>query len=336
MKRSLNVTVMMDEGWIPQEDPDFSRKSQESQTERHVVTALRELGHNVRILGVGYDVRAVVQDLSQQPPDIVFNLAEQFGDNRQLDKNVAGLLELMEVRFTGTGSAGLMLCRNKALCKQLLGLHRIRVPDFAMFPPGRSIRLAKRLRFPLIVKPLYEDGSEGISRASMVNNEGELAERAGWVHERLRQVAIAEEYIDGRELYVGILGNKRLSVLPPRELSFGHGHNNGPIIATYRVKFDAKYREKWQIEYGFADLPADVAANVARVAKKTFRLLQLQDYCRIDLRLTGENKIVILEVNPNPDIAYGDEFAEAAEHAGIRYTRLIDRILSLALRRYEG
>jgi len=336
MKRSLNVTVMMDEGWIPSDDPDFSRDSQKSQTERHVVASLRALGHNVRILGVGYDVQAIVHDLSEHPPDIVFNLAEQFGDNRQLDKNVAAILELMEVRFTGTGSAGLMLCRNKALCKQLLGLHRIRVPGFVMLPPAKSVRHPKRLRFPLIVKPLYEDGSEGISRASIVNNDAELTERAGWVHERLHQVALAEEYIDGRELYVGVLGNKRLSVLPPRELSFGDSHNNGPTIATYRVKFDAKYRQKWQIEYGFADLPADVTANVARVAKRTFRLLQLQDYCRIDLRLTAENKIVILEVNPNPDIAYGDEFAEAAEHAGIAYNRLIDRILSLALRRYES
>jgi D-alanine-D-alanine ligase len=335
MRRRLEITVMMDEGWIPSHDPDFSRDSVEPQTERHVVGALRDLGHQVRILGVGYNVENVVRELTEHPPDIVFNLVEQFADNRRLDKNVAGLLELMEVRFTGTGSSGLMLCRDKGLCKQLLGLHRIRVPGFAMLPPDKSPRISKSLSFPMVVKPLYEDASEGISRASLVTTQDELVERAKMVHEHWNQVAIAEEYVEGRELYVGIMGNKRLSVFPPRELHFGDANYGGPRIATARVKFDPKYRAKWNITYGFADLPDDVAAGISRICKRAFRLLHIRDYCRIDLRLTGDSKVVILEVNPNPDVGYGDDFAESADKAGLTYNSLIDRILSLAQRRYE-
>lgn len=334
MKRALRVTVMMDEGCVPRDDPDFSRDKQPPSTERHVVTSLRELGHDVRILPVGHELDPVLHKLTD-PPELVFNLTEQFGNDRRMDKNLVGLLELMRLRYTGTGPTGMMLCRDKGLCKQLLSLHRIRVPDFLLLPPGRPPRPPRRIRYPLIVKPIYEDASDGISMASIVGNAEELAQRAAMVHERFQQVAIAEEYVPGRELYVGVLGNSRLSALPAREIRFGANGNGGPEIATSRVKWDKEYREKWKIEYGFADLPDPLAAKVARICKKVYRLLQLRDFGRIDLRLTDDDKIVILEVNPNPDIAYGEEVAEAAAKAGISYNRLIDRIVWLAMRRYE-
>ena len=242
---------------------------------------------------------------------------------------------MMNIRFTGSGPTGLLLCRDKGVCKQLLGLHRIRVPNFAALRPGRAIRVPKTLRYPLIVKPIFEDASDGIARASVVRTEPELADRARFVHEHWKQVAITEEYIQGRELYVSILGNQRLRVFPPRELHFGDAADGGPVIATSRVKWDKQYRQRWKIEYGFADLPESVVTRIARICKRAYRLLHLRDYGRVDLRLTPDGRIYVLEVNPNPDIAYGDEVAEAAEKAGVPYNRLIDRILQLALRRYQ-
>ena len=335
MKESLRITVMMDEGCVPADDPEFTSDDQTPITERHVVTALRELGHQVRILPVGHELAPVMASL-REPPDLVFNLTEQFGNDRRMDKNLAGLLELMQVRYTGTGPTGMMLCRDKGLSKQILSLHRIRGPDFFVVPVGRTPKPPRRIQYPLIVKPVYEDASEGISMASVVKNADELAQRVRLVHERYQQIAIAEEYISGRELYLAILGNRRLSAFPAREIRFGADGNGGPEIATSRVKWDKNYREKWKIEYCFADLPQPLAAKVAHVCKKVYRLLQLRDFGRIDLRVTDDNRIVILEVNPNPDIAYGEEVAEAAGAVGISYNQLIDRIVRLALRRYES
>lgn len=334
MKPLLKVTVLMDAAAMPADDPDFAGDV-EATTEYHVVTALRELGHQVSILGVHRNAEIVVTTLVERKPDIVFNLTEQFRDKRRLDANIAGLLELIGVPFTGSGSAGLMLSRDKNLCKQLLSLHRIRIPGFVALLPGKSIHIPKTLRFPMVVKPALEDGSEGISNASLVKDESALRERAQMVHDRWHQPAIAEEYVEGRELYVSILGNRRLSVFPARELFFKAENSDGPLLATYRVKWDKEYQEKWQIGFGPAKLGDSIIRDLARVCKRLYRILQIRDYGRIDIRLTPENKIVILEVNPNPDLAYGDELAEAAEKSGLSYNKLIDRILRLAIRRYD-
>ena len=336
MSKSLKVTLMMDKAWVPKEDPELSGDSAGPMTERHVAVALRELGHQVRVVGVGGDVREIVSALTEDPPEIVFNLTEQFGDDRRLDGNVAGLLELMGVPFTGAGAAGLMLCRDKGLCKQLLSLHKIQCPQFVELAPGRRPRVPRRLSYPLIVKPKFEDASEGIARRSIVNSEAELIERVRIIHEGWSQVAIAEQYVEGRELYVGVVGNESPSVFPAREIFFGRSAEGGPRIATRRVKADAAYREKWQITYGFAELADDLAAEVSRLVKKVFRLLRLRDYGRLDLRLAPDNRIVVLEANANPDIGYGEDLAEAAEKAGVGYKDLIDRILKLALKRYGG
>lgn len=333
MSRSMNITVLVDAGTISPDDPEFTAEPQ-TITEGHVTTSLRELGHNVGILGVGHSVEAMMKGLSEHSPDMVFNLTEQFRDDRRLDKNIAGLLELMGIRFTGAGSTGLMLCRDKGLCKQILSLHKIRIPGFSVLPPGKSPRIPRNFRFPVIVKPTHEDASDGISNASIVKDHAELLERTRFVHERWNQFAIAEEYIEGQEFYVGVLGNKRLTVLPPREIRFGDASGEGPVIATSRVKWNKEYRDKWKIEYGPGKLSAGIMTNVSRICKKVYRLLQIHDFGRIDLRLTPEDKIVILEANPNPDLAYGEDVAEAAAATGIGYDELIDRILRAALRRY--
>ena len=185
------------------------------------------------------------------------------------------------------------------------------------------------------MKPALEDSSEGISNASIVSKEDALKEREKFVHERWEQAAIAEEYIEGQELYVSILGNKRLCVLPIRECRFNLEDNKGPCLATYRVKWNAEYRKKWDIKFGFARLEEAVVKKIERVCKKVYKVLQLRDYGRIDIRLTSDNKIFILEANSNPDLAFGEDVADSAEKCGISYEELIKRIVNSALRRYR-
>jgi len=298
MSRKLHITVLVDEAEITDEDPNFEGAPDLLTTEHHVIGALRELGHEVSILGAVSDIATIVKTLAFNNPDLVFNLTEAFHGDRTLDKNIAALVQMMGIPFTGTGPAGLMLCRDKRLCKELLSLHKIRVPRFFSVPPGRKVHVPKTAPYPLVVKPALEDGSEGISNASLVTNETELKERSRYMHERWHQPAIVEEYIDGRELYVGILGNKKLTVLPIRECSFDYEGSEGPQLATYRVKWNEDYRRKWNITFGFAELDEGVVKNIEHVCKKVYRILHLKDYGRIDLRLTPENKVVILEANP--------------------------------------
>jgi D-alanine-D-alanine ligase len=337
MKKKLNITALVDKWTIPAQDPEFGQKPKEGGiTEYYVINALRELGHNVSILGNDKDeIAVVITTLSKEKPDLVFNLTESLGGNRCMDMNIAGVLEMLDIPFTGSGPAGLMLCRDKRLCKQLLTIHRIRVPDSVSTIPNQKVHIPKSLRYPLVVKPAFEDSSEGIANASLVTNETALLERVKFVHEGWDQPVITEEYIEGHELYVGIIGNKHLKVLPIRECFFDNDSRERPHLTTYRVKWNAEYRKKWGIRFGFAKLDEETFKNIERTCKKIYRLLQLRDYGRIDIRLTPEKKIVVLEVNPNADIGYGDEIAEAAEKAGIKYEKLIDHIVNLAMCRYQ-
>lgn len=335
MSRKLNITVLVDATEVKDDDPNFEISPEVPTTEYHVIEALRDLGYQVSVLGAVNDIETIVGTLTEQNPDLVFNLTESFNGERRFDKNIAGLLEMLRIPFTGTGAMGLLLCRDKRLCKELLSLHKIRVPNFFSLPHGRKFRVAKTVRYPLVVKPALEDGSEGISNASLVNDDSELAERVRFMHERWKQPAIAEEYIKGRELYVSIMGNKKLVVLPIRECLFDFDNKEGPQLATYRVKWNAEYRKKWNIKFEYAELDPTVVKNISHICKKVYRVLHIQDYGRIDLRLTDDNKVVILEANPNPDLAYGEEVAEAADKSGLSYEQFIDTILDHALRRYK-
>lgn len=330
----LKITVLVDAASVPAADRQFENSPEEPITEYHVIETIRELGHAAYVVDVHDDIGDMVEQIKKSDPDLIFNLTEQFACQRLMDKNIAAVLEMLHIPFTGAGTMGLMLCRDKRLCKQLLARHLIRVPGFVNIPMGRRVRVPRAIRFPLVVKPALEDGSEGISNASLVWDENALAERARFVHDRWHQDAIAEEYIDGREFYVSILGNKRLTVLPVREC-FLHDHpEGGPYMATYRVKWNEGYRKKWGIEFGFAELDPKVHAHLARVCKKVYRLLHLQDYGRIDVRLTPDDRLVVLEANPNPGLAYGEEVAESADRAGIEYEQFIERIIKIALRRF--
>lgn len=333
MGKSLEITVLVDASTVPAEDSEFQDFEGKMITEYHVVEALRVLGHHVSIIGVFDNLESIIRDLKKIGPDIVFNLTEQYYGERHWDKNITAVLELLQIPYTGTGTVGLMLCRDKRLCKQLLGLHKVHVPNFISLPWNHKIRIPKKIQYPLVVKPALADGSEGISNASLVSTEEALKERTNFIHERWQQDVIAEEYIEGRELYVTVLGNKRLKVFPARECLYDFDSDEGPRLATYRVKWNEKYRRQWGIHFGFADLDKETETRISRTCKRVFRSLHLRDYARIDLRLRPDGKIYILEANPNPDLAYGEEVAEAAEKAGCTYEYLIAQIINQTLKR---
>ncbi len=330
----MNIAVLIDAETIFPDDPEFegATLAVRESMEFHIIAALRELGYDVAIQSFGPDPLIAMRSLMDAKPDLVFNLTEHFGGDRRQDANIAGLLELMGIPFTGTAAEGLLLCRDKITAKRLLGYHKIRVPHYFAMEPG-SRKIPSRLHFPLIVKPAREDGSDGISLDSIVHDEAELKNRVAMIHERMQQAALCEEYIEGRELYVGITGNDRLTAYPAREIRFGKTGEGGPAIATFKVKSDADYRKKWEITYQHADLPPAQERTVARISKRVYHILQIRDYGRIDLRLTPGGDVVFLEANANPNLSDGDDLAEAAERVGVDHNTLIDRIVKLALQR---
>jgi D-alanine-D-alanine ligase len=298
------------------------------------VSTLRTAGHEVRPLGVEDELKPIRDEIESWKPDVVFNLLEQFHGEAVYDQNVASYLELLRVPYTGCNPRGLVLARGKDLSKKLLIYHRIPLPAFAVFPPRRKIRRPPRLGLPLIVKSLSEDASYGISQASVVDSDEKLAERVTFIHERIGTAAIAEQYIEGRELYVGVLGNERLRVLPIWELEFGSLPQGARAIATEKAKHDLEYQQRHDIVVGPAkDLSPQLVASIERAAKRIYRTLELDGYARIDFRLSADGIPYYIEANPNPEIAKVEEFASAALHAGIEYPDLIQRIVALGISR---
>jgi D-alanine-D-alanine ligase len=335
MKR-LRVLVLVHPDLIPPESTKGYTEQQISEwkTEYDVVKTLRGVGHEVRPLGVHDELKPIRDTIDEWKPDVVLTLLEQFHGEAIYDQNVASYLELMHVPYTGCNPRGLMLARGKDLSKTLVHYHRIPVPDFAVFPMRRKIRRPGRLALPLIVKSLSEDASYGISQASVVDTDDKLVERVGFIHERIGTAAIAEQYIEGRELYVGVLGNDRLRVLPVWELQFGNMAQGDWPIATEKVKHDADYQERRGILHGPAkDLAPELHVRIKRMAKRIYRTLELDGYARIDFRLSADGIPYFLEANPNPEIAESQEFAAAARHEGLTYADLLHRILALGMRR---
>lgn len=337
--KPLRVLVLLHPDFMP---PASSKgyTEQESnvwKTEYDVVTTLRKAGHEVRPLGVQDSLKPIRDEIESWSPDVVFNLLEQFHGEPAYDQNVASYLELLRVPYTGCNPRGLMLARGKDLSKKLLTYHRVPVPAFAVYPKRAKIRRPPRLKLPLIVKSLSEDASLGISQASVVHTDEKLAERVKFIHERIGTDAIAEQYIDGRELYVGVLGNERRRVLPVWELEFRDMAAGNLRIATEKVKHDTDYQERRGIMQGAAkDLPPELRAKIVRIARRTCQTLALDGYCRIDFRLSAEGVPYFIEANPNPEIAASQEFAQAALHDGIKYRDLLNRILQLAIARAKG
>jgi len=334
MKR-LRVLALVPAGSVPPDSlEDMSPKQIEDlKMEYDVLTALRQLRHDTQCLGVRDDLRPIREAIEEWKPHVVFNMLEEFHGYVAFDQNVVAYLELLRVPYTGCNPRGLVLSRDKALTKKILSYHRIRVPGFAVFPRGRRLRRPKRIAFPLLVKSLTEEASSGISQASLVNNDEQLAQRVEFVHEHTASDAIAEEYIEGRELYLGILGNHRLETFPLWEMIWKKLPEGMPRIATARVKFNLDYQKKYGIVTRAAKgLPEGVADRVSRLAKRIYRVLGLSGYARLDLRLREDGQLFVLEANPNPDLSHDEDFSKAADAAGIPYNPLIRRILGLGLR----
>ena len=302
-------------------------------TEYDVMTTLKAMGHEVQPLAVHDDLGDIRRASTEWKPHIAFNLLEGFDDITIFDQNVVSHLELLKLPYTGCNPRGLTLSRDKSLSKKLLAYHRIRVPEFDVYRIGRPVRRHKRLAFPLIVKSLTQEASIGISQASVVESDEKLKERVAFIHESIGTAAIAEQYIEGRELYVGVIGNQALQALPVWELFFTNMPADARRIATDRVKWSVKYQKKYGIDSGPAKEIAEADCDkLQHTCKRAFRALELSGYARIDLRLDPAGNAWVLEANPNPQIAKGEDFAASAEKTGIGYEALLQRIINLGLR----
>lgn len=301
-----------------------------------VCETLRGLGHEVLPLGVYDDLAPIRAAISEFRPNITFMLLEEFHGVVTYDFAVISYLELMQQAYTGCNPRGLLLSKDKALSKKVLSYHRIPTPRFAVFPVGRTVRRPKKLSFPLFVKSVVEDASFGISQASIVHNDQTLAERVQFIHEKTNDRAIAEQYIEGREIYVGVIGNSRLKTFPAWEMNFGQLPSEVARIATSRVKWDRNYQKKYGITtHAAKDLDVMSQEKISKLCKRVYRALGMSGYARMDLRLTASGDIHVIEANANPNIEYGEDFSESAESVGISYDALLQRILNLGLN-YEA
>jgi D-alanine-D-alanine ligase len=276
--------------------------------------------------------------LDEIRPDLVFNGVEAFHGNAGLEYMVPGILEAEGWHYTGSPPLALLVSRNKAMSKKVLAYHGIRVPGFVTYRLGETAREPVRLRFPLIVKPLQADASTGIAQASVVQDPAGLAERVAMMHERFEQPAIAEEFVDGRELYVSLLGNgDDLEILPITEMVFDKRRTRvEERIATQSAKWDEDYRARKGIRNVFARPIAKAARErIEAICRTAFRALWLRDYARLDLRLAPDGEIWVLEANANPFISYGHDMANAAEKAGMDYYQFVQRLVDEAAARYE-
>ncbi len=332
MKKARVLALVHDHLVPPEDTTGINILEADWKMEYDVIETLRELGHTVQVLGIHDDLTGIRAAAEAFKPHIVFNLMEAFADVTTFDQNVVSYLELLRLPYTGCNPRGLILARDKALSKKLLAYHRIRVPEFAVVRPGRKPVLPKRLTFPMIVKSLFFEASAGISQASVVENHEQLVRRVEFIHEKLGTAAIVEQFIDGRELYVGVLGHERLDVFPPWEMSFDKMPDNRWKIATERVKWSTQYQKKHGIMTDRARVDEAMGEQLQRLARRTYRALDLNGYARIDIRMDEEGRMFVLEANPNPNLAYGEDFAESGEVMGISYERLLERIITLGLR----
>jgi D-alanine-D-alanine ligase len=331
--RKLRILALMHDYLVPPADvTGHDVATAKWKMEFDVTHTLEHMGHDVRALGLGGDLGVITTAVKEWKPHIVFNLMENFEGIAMFDQNVVSHLELLRVPYTGCTPRGLMLSRDKALSKTLLSYHRIPVPESAVFRVGRAVQRPKRLKFPLIVKSLTQESSIGISQASVVEDDSKLKERVHFIHHKVGTDAIVERYIEGRELYVGVLGNLKLQVFPIWELQFKKMGEDAWPIATERVKWSDKYQKKHEITSGHAsDLSEELALRVQKLCKRAYRTLDLSGYARIDLRLDQDGHVHVLEANPNPQLAYGEDLAESAEHAGVTYEQLLQRIINTGL-----
>ena len=316
-------------------DSENENSKEYDQVVPQVARTLRRLGHRVSVLGVHGDVKRLIAGLSRRKPELVFNLMEMFGDNVFGDIPVTGLLDLLGLRYTGSGPGELYLSQDKGLTKKLLAFEDILYPRYAVFSRQAAFETGGNLRMPLFVKPLRSDASLGIGGKSLVHDAVALMERVAAIHKELEDSALAEEYIDGREFYVGVLGNAQPKALPPVEVDFTGFPEGVPKVMDSKAKWDERSKEYKGTKSVIANLPDELRAKLQKVAVDAYRALRVKDYGRVDLRLTETGEIYVLEVNASCYLEKSSEFAMAAAASGLDYPRLIERIVNLASERME-
>ena len=332
-KRKLRVMLLAHEDLLPPDTLDGveNKEKEPWRTEYDVVSTLREMGHEVRPIGVRSELGVIREAVEEYKPHVTFNLLEEFDGYPLFDQHVVSYLELTRQKYTGCNPRGMTLARDKALTKKILTYHRIHVPGFAVFPISRNVTRPSRLRFPLFVKSLSDEGSVGIAQASLVRDDEKLRERVDFIHRQNQTPAIAEEYIEGREIYVGVIGNKRLQAYTPWELVMTNLPEGAPNIATGKAKWDVEYQKKIGLTTQAAKLETTEKREFDRLSKRIYRILGLSGYARIDYRVTDDGRKYVLEVNPNPQIAHQEDFADSAEHCGTKYKAMLQKIMTLGM-----
>jgi D-alanine-D-alanine ligase len=330
--KPLRVLVLMHESLVPPTSLKgyTDKEIDEFRTEYDVTACLEKAGHTVRALGLGDNLSELRTAIMEWKPDIAFNLLEEFQGIVTYDQHVVAFLELMRQPYTGCNPRGMMISRDKVLSKQILAYHRIPTPGFALFRRGQRYRLPRKLQFPLFVKSATEDSSLGIAQASVVHDAERLKERIQFIHEQTNSDALVEEYIEGRELYVGVMGNDRLRTFPVWEMDFGTLPDVMAGIATRKVKWDRRYQMKHGIRTGAAaNLPEGAGAYLDKLSKRIYRALYLSGYARMDFRMRPDGSVFVLEANANPNISHTEDFAESSHAANIDYPALLEQIIRL-------
>ena len=337
LSKKLRVLVLVHEDLVPPDSLEGLSPKEIApwKTEWDVISTVKKMGHDVYPIGVYNNLGVIGNALIEHKPHVAFNLLEEFHGYPLYDQHVVSYLELMKQPYTGCNPRGLTISHDKALSKMVLAYQRIHIPAFAVFHMNRKVKRSKRLQFPLLVKSISEEGSVGIARASIVNDDDKLAERVEFIHRQTNTHAIAEQYIAGREIYVSVIGNQRLQTYTPWELVIEKLPEGAPNIATSKLKWDPAYQEKVGVVTKAAELPPEIVKKIENLSKKIYRILFLSGYARLDYRLTDDGRLYLLEANPNPQIAFGEDFADSAKHCGVDYEALLQKIITLGLS-YRG
>jgi D-alanine-D-alanine ligase len=333
--KKTRLLVLFDTDGEPPASQDYRKQIESTdEAEFDIARALIAKGHQVRMFGFRDNLDQLIAGLRAEPADVIFNLAERFRGQSALDYTVTAVLDMLGLPYTGASSEGLMLARDKALTKKVFAYQGIRIPHFMVCHRGLAVQRPSDLRFPLIVKPLDEDASVGIAQASVVRDDDALKERVTFIHERIKTDAIVEEFIAGRELYIGVMGNDPPVALPPIEMVFGNDSTVESRIATFKAKWSVRYREGRGIQNMIAEnLSEEVRQRLAEVALRAYEAAGLRDYGRIDVRLAHDDAIYVVEANPNPYLAEGEDLAWAAEEGGHLYPEFIEKIAEMAIKR---
>lgn len=333
VKKRLRIIVLVHEDLVPPDslEGQAEKDIQLWKTEYDVVSTLKKMGHEVYPAGLRSELGVIRQAIEDRKPHIAFNLLEEFDGYPLYDQHVVSYLELKKLAYTGCNPRGLTIAHDKALTKKILAYHRIHVPGFAVFPINRKVRVPRRLKFPLFVKSLIDEGSVGISKASIVRDEEKLAERVDFIHRQNDAPAIAEEFIEGREVYVGVIGNQKLQTYTPWEMVMKNLPEGEQVIATGKAKWDINYQKQVGVVTQPALITPELEKKFEHTSKRIYRILGLSGYARLDYRLAEDGRIYLIEANPNPQIARNEDFADSAEHCGIKYEQLLQKIITLGL-----